>query len=96
MVEVTYEEVEDGHVYDVEEPVARVIGIQLLYGVAEEGIHFPPWKTDMNDTVEKLWPRNCIIYLLFLTRRSKQFEQMLSKVAPQFPCNHFQAYVCIM
>lgn len=42
MVEVTYEEVEDGHVYDVEEPVARVIGIQLLYGVAEEGIHFPP------------------------------------------------------
>lgn len=44
----TYEEVEDGHVYDVEEPVARVIGIQLLYGVTEEGIHFPPLKTDVN------------------------------------------------
>lgn len=40
----TYKEVEDGHVDNVEEPVARVIWIQLFDGVAVERIHFPPLK----------------------------------------------------
>lgn len=40
-VHVAYKEVEDGHVYDVEEPVAGVVGIKLLYGVTVERIHFP-------------------------------------------------------
>lgn len=40
----TYKEVKDGHVYDVEEPVARVVGIKLLYIVTVEWIHFPPLK----------------------------------------------------
>lgn len=40
----TCKEVEDGHVYDVEESVARVVRIQLLYSVTVEGIHFPPYK----------------------------------------------------
>lgn len=53
MVQSTCEEVEDGHVYDVEEPVARVVGIQLLYGVTEEGIHLPPLKTDRNGIIQK-------------------------------------------
>ena len=54
LVKRTDEEVEDGHVYDVEEPVARVIWIQLLYVVAEKRIHFPSLKTDRNDTVQTL------------------------------------------
>lgn len=56
MVQNTYEEVEDGHVDDVEEPVAWVIGIQLLYGVTEERIHLPPLKTDNNDIIRSPHP----------------------------------------
>lgn len=41
----TCEEVKDGHVYDVEEPVGGV-AIQLLQAVAEERIHLPPAKTN--------------------------------------------------
>lgn len=38
----TYQEVEDGHVDDVEEAVAAVVRVDLLHGVAVEGIDLPP------------------------------------------------------
>jgi len=37
----THEEVKDRHVDDVQESVARVVGVGLLDGVAEERVHLP-------------------------------------------------------
>ena len=37
----THEEVKDRHVDDIQESVAGVVGVHLLYGVAEERIDLP-------------------------------------------------------
>lgn len=40
----TCQEVKDGHVDDVEQPVAGVVWIHLFHTVTVERIHFPPFK----------------------------------------------------
>lgn len=73
----TYEEVEDRHVYDVEQPVSWVIWIHLLHSVTEKGIHLPP-ATEMRSWEAVL----CVHIFVFCF-----FKSAVSKIASSFTCS---------
>lgn len=75
----TYEEVEDSHVYDVEEPVSWVIGIHLLHSVTEEGIHLPS-ATEM---------RSCGCFRCSYVGLFKEQKSAVFKIASSFSCSWY-------
>lgn len=62
----TDQEVEDGHVDDVEQTVAAVVGVRLLHRVAVEGVDLPPrgGKAGVEESAltlpASLPPRSCL------------------------------------
>lgn len=79
----TYQKVKDGHIHDVEQPVARSIEMCFFYCVTVERIHFPPIKKTQNSCrfvekiiVEKFLKTQTVnnIFILRITEITFQFD----------------------